>query len=540
MAKKLKNKKLLLLSLASIIILLLVLSGILYHTVFSNQGAAQPASVTFTDPETVIIPKPVECTVNPGSFTLTKKTVICVNGGNDSETEEIAGIGRYLADIISPSTGFTVKVKKSSNPKAGSIYLTTQNGDASLGDEGYHLEVTKEGAAISAYTPEGLFRGIQTIRQMLPSEIEKDTQVTDVSWSIACADITDYPVYPWRGMMLDVTRHFFSVEDVKRTIDLMSQYKMNRFHLHLSDDQGWRIEIKAWPDLTAIGGSTEVGGGDGGYYTQKEYSEIVKYAQDRYIMVIPEIDMPGHMNAALASYGELNPDGQKKDPYTKINVGFSSLMCRSEMTYTFIDDVIKELAAITPGEYIHIGGDEADSTSREDYDYFIGRVNGIVASYGKKAIGWNPYETSAGTTADSGLLQFWKTNESDTALDKNMKIIMSPANRAYIDMKYAMSTKLGLNWAGYITTKFAYEWDPTDYAPKDNVMGIECCLWTETVKTMEDIEYLAYPRLPGHAEIGWTPKELRSWDEYMPRLKNQAKRMEYEGINYYQDKVVDW
>jgi hexosaminidase len=385
-------------------------------------------------PAVAIIPKPVEYITREGNFLLKPDTVICISGDNKGQTGEIRLVGEYLAGKLRPATGFPIRVTEASQPENGSIYLTTVDADKNLGKEGYRLEVTKDNIILRAYTPEGLFRGIQTIRQMLPAEIEKNATASGINWSIPCAEITDYPTYEWRGMMLDVARHFIKVEDVKRTIDLIAEYKINRFHLHLSDDQGWRIEIKSWPELTKIGGSTEVGGGEGGFYTQEEYTELVNYAKERYITIVPEIDMPGHMNAALASYGELNPDGVKKELYTGINVGFSSLMCRSEITYQFINDVIGELAAITPGEYIHIGGDEASQTSEEDYNYFVGRVNEIVKSHGKTAVGWNPIDKSDGIGPEA-ILQNW-SGDAESAKAKNMKIIMSPPDKAYLDMKY--------------------------------------------------------------------------------------------------------
>ncbi len=489
-------------------------------------------------PKYAVIPKPANCSFTEETFILTDTASIYINGNNTEETDEIYNIGEYLSEKLKTSTGYPLSVIKSDAPSKGNIYLTTAGGDSSLGQEGYQLDITNSLVTLKAFTPEGLFRGIQTLRQLFPAAIEKNSLVTDTAWTLPAASITDYPAYPWRGMMLDTARHFIEVEDVKRTIDLIAQYKMNKFHMHLSDDQGWRIEIKSWPELTTIGGSSEVGGGRGGFYTQEEYSDIVNYAKERYITVIPEIDMPGHTNAALASYGELNPDGKKKELYTGIDVGFSSLMCRSEVTYAFVNDVIRELAALTPGDYIHIGGDEASSTSKEDYDYFIGRVNEIVSSYGKKTIGWNPFDTSPGTTSES-LLQKWNP-DSSAAEAKGMKMILSPPPKAYIDMKYDENTPLGLQWAGFIPTKTAYEWDPSDFAPSVHIAGIECPLWSETIKSMNDIEFLAFPRLPGHAEIGWTPKNLRNWKEYKLRLKVHGERMENQEINYYKDPDVSW
>ena len=249
-----------------------------------------------------IIPMPVSVTATGNTFTLTAAANIYV----EPATAELTAIGGYLADKLKPSTGYGLRVLPATGaPARGSIYLTTQGGGSALGEEGYRLTVTPDLVTLAAYRPAGLFRGIQTIQQLLPPSIEGSAPQPG-PWQMATGTIEDYPRFAWRGVMLDVSRHFFGVADVKRLIDLMALYKMNRFHLHLSDDQGWRIMINSWPNLATYGGSTEVGGGRGGYYTQADYADIVAYAQSRYITVVPEIDMPGHTNAALASYPELN------------------------------------------------------------------------------------------------------------------------------------------------------------------------------------------------------------------------------------------
>lgn len=306
--------------------------------------------------------------------------------------------------------------------------------------------------------------------------------------------------------------------------------------MDLSDDQGWRLEIKKYPDLTRIGGSTEVGGGKGGYYTQEQFKELVSYAKERYIEIIPEFDMPGHSNAALASYGFLNPDGKRKTLYTGTEVGFSSFMTKNEKTYEFIDNVLKEVAEISPSKYIHIGGDEALSTKKEDYDYFVGRVAKIAEKYGKTPIGWDPIDTSPEIDSKV-ILENWK-DSNEAAREKGMKMIIAIASKAYLDMKYNEETPYGLDWAGYIPIETAYNWDLTDYAPKDLILGIESPLWTETISTVDQMEYMIYPRLLGYAEIGWTPKNLRNFDEYKERLKAQGERLKIEGINFCDDKEI--
>jgi hexosaminidase len=483
-----------------------------------------------------LIPKPFKITAEESAFKLNHKTAIYLKG----ESPELKQLGVYLSKLLKPSTGFSFKVKKTNSLDAvNAVYLVLKD-KPELGEEGYHLKINKEKLVICANKPAGIFRGIQTLRQLLPAEIESEKLET-ANWEIPGGLIEDKPEYIHRGAMLDVSRHFFSVEDVKRYIDLIAAYKMNILHLHLSDDQGWRIEIKSWPNLTKIGGSTQVGGGKGGFYTQKQYKEIVEYAQKRYITVIPEIDMPGHTNAALASYPELNPGNKAKELYTGTKVGFSTLMTDKEITYQFIDDVIREIAAITPGPYIHIGGDESHSTKKEDYIVFINRVQKIVKKYNKTMIGWA--DISAADIEKDVVAQFWQQipDNAIKAVNKGAKIIMSPATRIYMDMQYDSLCPLGLHWAGYVEVDKAYDWNPATYVHgigRANILGIEAPLWTETILDMDDIEFMVFPRLPGYAELGWSNLDKQSWEEYKERLKAFAERFKIMKINYYKSPKV--
>lgn len=361
----------------------------------------------------------------------------------------------------------------------------------------------------------------------------------------AGARVLDYPRFAHRGAMLDVARHFFPSDVVKRYIDEIALYKINHLHLHLSDDQGWRIVIDSWPRLATYGGSTQVGGGAGGYYTKAQYTDIVNYAAERSITIVPEIDMPGHTNAALASYAELNCNNVAPPLYTGTNVGFSSLCVRKELTYQFVDDVIREIAALTPGPYLHIGGDEAQSTSDPDYRALINRVLPIVTKYGKQAMGWHEM-AKAGPPA-AAVPQFWGTTTSDSAVSaaaaRGSKILMSPANKAYLDMKYDSSTPIGLSWAGYIQVRTAYDWNPGAYlngVGESSVRGVEAPLWSETTRTRQDIEYLAFPRLPAIAEIGWSPWSKHNWDAFRQRLGARGPRWQAMGVNYYRSSQVPW
>ncbi len=249
--------------------------------------------------------------------------------------------------------------------------------------------------------------------------------------------------------------------------------------------------------------------------------------------------MPGHTNAALTPIPELNSTGVRAQPRYDTAVGYSTLMARSEATYDFVDDVISELAAISPSQYIHIGGDESFSTSAADYDYFIGRVASIVNKYGKKVVGWDPYDTSTGITSSDSILQNWHSTPSTgtSAISKGMKMILSPAN-AYIDQKYYPDSPLGLSWRGYINTNKAYNWDPTDFSHAASIYGIESTLWTETVVTQDNLDYMIYPRLIANAEVGWTPKSSRNWTDFKTRLYNHASSLENKGIKYFADPIA--
>lgn len=510
-----------------------LLSGFVLTVIFS-QIACAPSDLSKEN----MIPKPVSVVPTGSSFDLTDQTDIYVQG----ESAELKQIGQYLADRLNASTGKSVEVKTTLEaPAPGNIYLSLSGTDTELGDEGYALTITDKSVNLVANKMAGLFHGIQTIRQILPPKVEQSSTQKG-PWKLATGVIRDFPVYGYRGAMLDVARHFFGVDDVKNFIDQLAYYKMNVLHLHLSDDQGWRIEIKSWPNLTAHGGKTEVGGGEGGFYTQEQYAGIVKYAQERYITIIPEIDMPGHTNAALASYPELNCDGKATELYTGIKVGFSTLCTHKEITYRFIDDVIRELAALTPGPYIHIGGDESHATKIEDYIPFINRVQDMVIAHGKQVLGWD--EIALSTLKPNTVVQYWaKAENAAKGVAQGAKVLMSPAKQAYLDMQYDSLSTYGLHWAAYIEVDKGYNWDPANLEPtikKENIIGIEAPLWSETISNRAEAEYLIFPRLPGYAEIGWTPEELRNWEEYKVRLANHGERMKAMNINFYPSKLVNW
>jgi hexosaminidase len=490
-----------------------------------------------------VIPKAISANATGKTFLINGKTTIVA----DSSLTDVAN---YLAENLKTITGLAIN--SSSEAQDGSIILSLQGGSSSLGDEGYELQINDDQIKITANKAAGIFYGIQTLRQIIA---DKDDKTSRDEWDVATGTITDHPEYAWRGSMLDVARHFFSVEDVKRYIDLLSYYKINILHLHLSDDQGWRIEIKSWPNLTAIGGQSQVGGGKGGFYTQEQYKDIVAYAQSRFITIVPEIDLPGHTNAALVSYKEeLLPGpsikleaGEKSrpvagQPHIGTEVGFSTLSLKKESTMKFVSDVIREIAAITPGPYFHVGGDEAAVTKKPDYIEFVNRFKEIVNANGKIMIGWE--EIAQADLDSTAIVQYWHSSDyAKMGAEKGAKILFSPSKKAYLDMQYDSTSRIGLHWAAYIEVDSSYQWDPATLVPdieRGQIIGVEAPLWTETVVNMDDIEYLVFPRLLSIAEIGWTPSSSRNWDDYKVRLANHARPFKAMGIDFYRSAKVPW
>jgi hexosaminidase len=469
--------------------------------------------------QVAVVPKPVSATPGTGAFVVRASTSVSVT----PSTPETRRIAMALAGILGAKVG--------SAPAPVALEL---GGPPRLGGEGYELMVAASGVRLVAHAPAGLFYGVQTVRQLLGGR------------RIPAVRIRDRPRFGWRGAMLDVARHFRTVRDVKRFIDLMALYKLNRLHMHLSDDQGWRIAVSSWPRLATHGGSTEVGGGKGGYYTARQYSDIVRYAAARYVEVVPEIDMPGHVHAALSSYPKLACHGKAMPLYTGIEVGFSSLCIDKPLTYAFVSDVVGELARLTPGPFIHIGGDEAMATKTAAYVRFVRRVQEIVRSHGKRMIGWE--EIGRVKLDPSTVVQHWNLDAGRAALSaraaaQGAKVIMSPADHAYLDMKYDATTRLGLKWAGYTSVRDAYAWEPTRQVAgvgASSVLGVEASLWSETVQSIADAEYLAFPRLIGIAEIGWSPMRGRSWADYRTRLASQGPLLRALGVNFYRSPEITW
>jgi hexosaminidase len=491
-----------------------------------------------------LVPRPAKMEQRAGHFTFTAQTVIVAPGETERFGREFSQfVGIAVGDGRAPQP---LRVETAVTAFAGgAIVLGLRQGGTPI--EGrYTLDVTEDAINILGDDAAGVFYGLQTLRQLLPPAFEYEANRPSGQKTppvqISGLHIEDQPRFSWRGAMLDVARHFLTVDEVKRYVDLMALHKLNRLHLHLADDQGWRIDIKSWPNLAKHGGSTEVGGGSGGFYTQDQYSEIVRYAAERFVTVVPEIDMPGHTNAALASYAELNCDDVARPLYTGTEVGFSALCVEKEVTYKFIDDVVREIAALTPGPYFHIGGDEVKTLSATQYASFIERVQAIVLSHGKRVIGWD--EIAPTKLAPGSIVQHWRPKTTPAeAVAKGAKVVMSIADRAYLDMKYDPNTPIGLTWAGIVSVQTSYAWDPAQAAQgvaEDAVLGVEAPLWAETITNINDYEYLAFPRLAAIAEIGWSRQADRTWEDFRVRLGAQGPRWVALGINFYRSPEIPW
>jgi hexosaminidase len=506
----------------------------------------------------VVVPRPVRIDVPAGvegaaapPFVLGPAARISVAG------EGAEGVARLLQAALRSECGREPAVVVEP-PSFGDIAIVIAPGegpheDGSDSDEGYTLEVAAEGVRIGAATPAGAFWGVQTFRQLLPAACDGDALAVDP------VRVHDHPRYAYRGAMLDVARHFFTPAEVKRFVDAIVLLKVNHLHLHLTDDQGWRLHIESWPELTRVGGSTGSDGSRGGFYTQDEFRDLVAYAAERHVTIVPEIDMPGHTNAALASYAELNPDGIAPPLYTGRAVGFSTLQTGDPVTERFVREVIREVAALTPGPFLHLGGDECLSTTDEDFAAFVREAARTVAEYGKTPVGWHEMGKAEGLPAGT-VGQYWDFTEprgraAELALAfvrGGGSLILSPSDAAYLDIVYAEGDAIGQDWTGRPTDlRRSFVWDPARVVPgvgDAHILGVEAALWTETVATIEQVEDMAFPRLAAVAEIGWSPapadtepvEAVRDLDDFAARVARLAEHWDAAGTSYRRVPEVPW
>ena len=508
-----------------------------------------------------IIPEPVKLVKNQGQFILPPNISIYAD-----ENPELNTALADLSDRLTIPTGFHVTKSKSGSAVI-SISLN-KTADAEIGNEGYKLSVTPKKVTITANKSAGIFYGVQSFLQLLPSEIESSTRVANVTWVAPCVSVTDYPRFGWRGLMLDVSRHFFTKEDVKRYMVQMAKYKYNVLHLHLSDDQGWRIEIKSLPQLTNVGGwrvkRTGLWGeflpaleyekaSDGGFYTQEDMREMISYAKDRNITILPEIDVPAHSLALIASFPNLSCT---QLPYS-VNAGFRSpvrddnaLCIGNDSVFMMLDKIFTELAALFPCEYIHVGGDEAykgfwtdcpkcqkrmkDENLKnvdELQSYFVRRIETILKSKGKKLIGWD--EILEGGLAPEATVMSWRGMKGGVEAAKmNHHVVMTPWDYCYLDL-YQGEPSVEPATYGMCRLTDSYTYDPVpDSVDEKLILGGQGNLWTERVYNLRQVEYMTWPRGLALAEVYWSPKASRNWDKFIAKMEAQFPRLDAEGIKY--------
>jgi len=521
-----------------------------------------------------IVPEPQKLTVQDGSFQIRGPSAWrwFAPGGTKIMADAAAGdTAAYLAEQLAKSTGYKIKVHKFEGAVTkGAIVLTSQDADATLGKEGYSLSVKPEGVVIRAPHSAGLFYGVQTLLQLLPPEVYSTNVVAGVPWVAPCVEIRDWPRFQWRGFMLDVSRHFFSKAEVEKVLDLMAIHKLNTFHWHLVDDQGWRIEIKKYPKLTEIGAwrpsvgfdfpsnsttAYDESGRYGGYYTQDDIREVVKYAAALHIVVVPEIEMPGHSTAALKAYPEYSCTGGPFEPQLTGGIFDGIYDPAKEQTFQFLDDVLGEVIPLFPYKYIHIGGDEVpkdtwkksqdcqDLMKREGLkneeelqSWFTRRIEKIVTAHGRRMIGWS--EILQGGLAENAAVMDWIGGGKEAA-STGHNVVMTPTDYCYFDF-YQSSTLVAepkaATWHGPLTLSKLYSYDPVpkDFPPEwvPHILGTQGNLWTEWVPNLNQAEYMMFPRACALAEVGWSPQSARNWDDFMRRLQVQAKRFDSMGVNY--------
>jgi hexosaminidase len=503
----------------------------------------------------------MEATPLEGAFSLPATT--CIMADKNAEAVAI-----YLRDLLSPAADLDIETIKSSNEdaQADTILLTASGSDKSLGSEGYELEVTPAAIAIRAPEAIGLFYGVQTLRQLLPPDVENRGGNSSGIWEIPAVAIKDKPRFPWRGMHLDVGRHFFPVSFVKKYIDLLAMHKLNVFHWHLTEDQGWRIEIKKYPKLTEIGSKREAsplaedrytldGEPYEGFYTQEEIREVVEHAASRFVQVLPEIEMPGHTVSALAAYPELGCTGGAYKVRTFWGIEEDVYCAGSEKVFEFLEDVLEEVMDLFPGLYIHIGGDESpkaawqkcekcqkriveEQLKNEDelQSYFIRRIEKFLKANGRQLIGWD--EILEGGLAPDATVMSWRgMGGGIEAASQGHDVIMCPLNYTYFDYYQSEDHENEPPAIGGLTPlETVYEFDPMppelsgDTAK--HVLGAQGQLWTEFIAEERHLEYMAFPRASALAEVLWTNRESCDYDDFTRRLPALLQRLRHMNVNF--------
>ncbi|MBS9766594.1 MAG: family 20 glycosylhydrolase [Flavobacteriaceae bacterium] len=493
-----------------------------------------------------IVPIPVSVKKQEGFFELQKSTVIVA----DKESK----VANYLVQKVAVPTGNQLLVV-SEMPKSN--YISLEIDKSVKEEEGYTLNADADKVTIKASTDKGLFYGVQTLLQLLPAEIESSKQVSGVDWTVPSVVIVDSPRFPYRGMHLDVCRHFVPVANIKKHLDMMAMLKLNKFHWHLTEDQGWRIEIKAFPKLTQIGSKRTEGDGSTheGFYTQEQVKDIVKYASDRMIEVIPEIELPGHSLGALTAYPEYSCTG---GPFKVRNIwGVEpDVYCAGkEETFEFLNKIIDEVVTLFPSQYFHIGGDECPKerwkkcklcqkrirkeklkNEHELQSYFVQRVEKMLLKHNKKMIGWD--EILEGGLAETATVMSWRGEKGGIeAAEQNHDVVMTPGNWCYLDHYQGDYKVEPVAIGGHTTLEESYSYEPVPAklsADKaKHVLGTQGNVWSEYLYTPEIVEYMVYPRIIALAEVNWAKKESKNFEDFVKRLDNIHLRMDLHHINYH-------
>jgi len=511
-----------------------------------------------------LIPFPAQFNGGEGQFVVNPQTKIIVTA-KDAGLKPIA---QSLINALKTASKLTLPIAATATPTAKNVIYIRQNKALGLGSEGYKLLVSADRVILETATPQGAFYGMQTIFQLLPTAVFSPTPVENITWAMPVCQIQDKPRFVHRGLMLDVGRYFMPVSFIKKYIDLLAVHKMNVLHWHLTDDQGWRIEIKKYPKLTQIGSKRKEtlvgqysenypqkfdGKEIGGFYTQAEIKDIVKYAQAKYVTIIPEIEMPGHASAALAAYPELGCEPTKKyEVATKWGV-MTDVFCPTEQTFTFLQDVLTEVIPLFPGKYIHIGGDECPKDAwqksafcqelikklnlkdeHELQSYFIKRIEKFVNSKGRAIIGWD--EILEGGVAPNATVMSWRGIKGGIeAAKQKHNVIMTPNTYYYLDYYQANPAKEPLAIGGYLPIEKVYEYDPSaEFSPEEQkyILGVQGNVWTEYMPTPQQVEYMTFPRATAIAEVAWVPSGGKNFEDFATRLKEHVKRMDYLKVNY--------
>jgi len=535
-------------------------------------GAAPLVGQTATD--VAIIPRPVSVSVGRGTFQVTGRTALW------ADQEDIA-VARRFAQDIAPATGFDLRVRVGAPTSGNRIVFVRAPRDTSLGTEGYRLSVAPSVITITSAAPAGAFYAAQSLRQLLPPEIFRDAPLAGTKWTIPAVTIVDRPRFAWRGMHLDVSRHFMPKEFVKKYIDLLALHKMNSFHWHLTDDQGWRIEIEKYPRLTSIGAwrsQTLVGKAQrdstldvydhkphGGFYTQDDVREVVEYARERFVRIVPEIEMPGHSQAAIAAYPSLGNFGDTVPVWTRWGVT-PHILNPSDTTIAFMQDILTEVMALFPGEFIHIGGDEAikpewkaspraqakinalgispdDPSNPRDFraenelqSWFTTQMDHFLTAHGRRLVGWD--EILEGGLAPNAVVMSWRGTAGGLAAARaGHDVIMTPGDYTYFDHYQSRSTAtepLAIGGFLPLDSVYAYEPVPAELEPQfaPHILGAQGQVWAEYIEGPKNVEYMAFPREAALAEVLWTPRARRDFTDFSARLPVEFARLQALDVNY--------